>query len=131
MGRLRREPAAEIVELVEIPEGDANLAALPGMSDGDLRAQRQRKLLLKRARVGVDKGCALSRSRRLAGTLAQAFDVSDGEALGDDAVGERVRVSNGEQRARVPGGNLAAREQASRVLGQIGQAKRVGDVAPA
>ncbi len=35
-------------------------------------------------------------------------------------------------RARAwPGGNLAAREQAARVFGQVGQAKRVGDMAPA
>jgi hypothetical protein len=121
MRRRLTESAAEVVELVEIPEGDADLAALPGMPNGDLRAQRQRKLLLERARVGIDRGSALSRSRRLAGILAQALDVPDRQALGDDSVGERVRIGNCEQGARVPGGNLSAREQAPRVLGQIGQ----------
>ena len=76
-------------------------------------------------------GGALARTGRLAGILAQALDVPDRQALGDDAVGERVRVGDGEQRARVSGRDLAAREQAARVLGQIGQAKRVGDMAPA
>ena len=130
---LRRltEPAAEVVELVEIPEGDADLAALPAVPNGHLRAERQRKLLLERARVGVDRGSALPRTGRLAGILAQAFDVPDRQAFGDDPVGERVRVGDGEQGARVSGGNLSAREQAARVLGQIGQAKRVCDVAPA
>src|ERR1700722_19405052 len=117
------KPAAEVVELVEIPEGDADFAALPAVPDCHLRAQRQRKLLLERARVGVDRRCALPRTGRLAGILAQAFDIPDRQAFGDDAVGERVRVDDGEQGARVSGGNLSAREQAARVLGQIGQAK--------
>ena len=82
--------------------------------------------------VSASTGAAPFRGRaRLAGILAQAFDVPDRQALGDDAVGERVRLGDGEQGARVPGGNLSAREQAARVLGQVGQAKRVRDMAPA
>ena len=89
------------------------------------------ELFLKRARVGVDRRGPLSRPRRLAGILAEALDVSDRQAFGDDAVGERVRIGDGEQGARVAGRDLSAREQAARMFGQIGQAKRVGDMAPA
>ena len=91
----------------------------------------RRELFLKRRRVGVDRRGPFSRPRGLAGILAEALDVSDRQAFGDDAVGERVRIGDGEQSARVPGRDLSAREQAARVLGQVGQAKRVGDVAPA
>ena len=105
---LRRlaKSTAEVVELVEIPEGEADFAALPGMANGDLCTKRKRKLLLERARVGVDRGRAVPRASGLAGILAQPFDVPDRQAFGDDAVGDRVRVGDGEQGARVSGGNL-------------------------
>ena len=123
--------AAEVVELVEIAKGDANLAALAAVADRHFGAERQPKLVLKRARVGIHGFSSLSRPCCLARILAEALDVADGQALGDDAVGERVRVGDGEQRARVPGRNLSAREQAAGVFGQIRQAQGVGDVAPA
>ena len=76
-------------------------------------------------------GGAPFRGRGLAGIFAEALDVPDRQALGHDAVGERVRIGNGEQGARVPGRDPPARQKAARVFGQVGQAKRVGDVAPA
>ena len=85
------------------------------------------------ARVSASTGLAALRGRAVgeAGAFAQALDVAHGEALGDDAVGERVGVGDGEQRARMAGGDRARGEQGAAVLGQLGQAQRVGDVAAA
>ena len=92
----------------------------------------RRELVLKRRRVGVDGRGPSSRARRLAGILAEALDVPDRQALGDDAVGERVRIGDGEQRAGVAGRNLPAREQSARVCsGRLVSRNGVGDVAPA
>ena len=41
-----RKPPAEVVELVEIAEGDANLAGLAAMTDRHLGAQREAELFL-------------------------------------------------------------------------------------
>ena len=107
------KPAAEVIQLVEAPESDADLAALAAMPDRHFRAKLEGELILERLRVGVDGRVPLARPRALAGILAQALDVPDRQPLGDDAVGERVRVGNREQRAGVAGRNLAAREQSS------------------
>jgi len=59
--------AAEIVELVEILEGDANVAALAaGMANRDFSPERQGEFVLKRKRVGVDGRDRPSRPRRFA-----------------------------------------------------------------
>src|SRR5277367_556907 len=131
MPRRLAKPAAEIVELIEIAEGDVNLAALPAMPDLYFRPELKAELVLKGSRVGVDRRGTSPRPRRLAGILTEALDVPDRQTLGNDAVGERIRVGHGEQRPRVPGRNLPARQQAARVFGQMGQAKGVCDVAPA
>ena len=106
--------------------------AVAGMADRHLVAQRETELFFERARVGVDGfgdfgGAAL----RLPGALAQALDVAHRQAFGDDAVGDRVRVGDGEQRARVAGGNRPGRKKRATVFGQIGQAHRIGDMAAA
>ena len=94
--------AAEIVQLVEIAEGDANDAALTaGMANRNFSPEREGELVLKRTRVGVDGGP--SQACGLAGILAQALDVSHGHAFGDDTVGKRVRLGDGEERAGVTG----------------------------
>ena len=96
--------AAEIVELVEIPEGDADVAALAaGMANRDFCPERESEFVLKRKRIGVDGRGRPSRPCRLAGIFAQALDVSHGHAFGDDAVGNRVRLGDREERAGVPG----------------------------
>src|SRR5580658_899204 len=73
--------AAEIVELVEIAEGDMNLAALPAMPYLHFRPELKAELVLKGSRVGVDGRGPSPRPRRLAGILTEAFDVSDRQAL--------------------------------------------------
>ena len=101
------------------------------MPDRHFRAKLESELILERLRVGVDRPSRLARPRALAGILAEALDVPDREPLGDDAVGERVRIGNRQQGARVPGRDLSAREQSAGVFGQMGQAYRVGDMAAA
>ncbi len=95
--------AAEIVELVEILESDANVAALAaGMANRDFGPEREGEFVLKRKRVGVD-GCGrLSRPGRFARIFAETLDVSHGHALGDDAVGKRVRLGDREEGTRMP-----------------------------
>ena len=93
--------AAEFVELVEISEGDANVAALATtMPNRDFSPERQGEFVLKGKRVGVDG--RLSRSWRFARIFAETLNVSHGHAFGDDAVGKRVRLGDGEERARMP-----------------------------
>src|SRR6185312_8945779 len=130
---LRRleEAPAEGVELVEVLEGYADLAGFAAVADGHLGPERKPELVLKRARVGVDGLARPPRARRFAGILAEALDVPDRQALGYDAVGERVGIGNGEQGACVPGRNLSAGEQAAGVFGQAREPKRVGDMAAA
>src|SRR5271165_2334290 len=95
--------AAEVVELVEISEGDANVAALAaGMANRDFSSERQGEFVLKRKRVGVDGRGRLSRSARFAGIFAETLDVSHSHAFGDDAVGKRVRLGDREEGARMP-----------------------------
>src|SRR5580704_15512233 len=106
MRRRLTKAAAEVVELVEIPEGDVNLAALPAMPDLHFRPELKAELALKGSRVGVDRRGASPRPRRLAGILTEAFDVSDRQALRHDTVGDRIRVGHSEQRSGVPGRNL-------------------------
>ena len=122
MRRRLTKAAAEVVELVEIPEGDANLAVLAAVANRHFRPEFEAELFLKRARVGVDRRGPFSRPRGLAGILAKALDVSDRQAFGDDPVGERVRIGDGEQGARVPGRDFSARQQGARMLRQVGQA---------
>ena len=127
------QPPAEIVELVEIAEGDPELARLTGMTDRHLRSERQAELCFERARVGVDRrrGLGAAAARRLAGALGEPLDVAHAQAPRDNAVGDRVGIGEGEQRARVAGRNLARREQRAAVLGQAEQPQRVGDMAAA
>src|SRR5208337_2349346 len=95
--------AAEFVELVEISEGDANVAALAtAMPNRDFSPERQGEFVLKCKRVGVDGRGRLSRSWRFARIFAETLNVSHGHAFGDDAVGKRVRLGDGEERARMP-----------------------------
>ncbi len=57
--------AAEIVELFEIAEGDANVAALAaGMTNCDFCPERESEFVLKRKRAGVDGRGRPSRGRR-------------------------------------------------------------------
>src|SRR6202034_615403 len=91
-----RRLAKAAAEMVEIAEGDINLAALPAMPYLHFRPEFKAELVLKGSRVGVD-GRGPSRPRRLAGILTEAFDVSDRQALRHDAVGDRIRVGHSEQ----------------------------------
>jgi hypothetical protein len=102
--RRAAKAAAETVELAEIPEGDANVAALAaGMTNRDSCSERESKLVLKRTRIGVDGRGRPSLSCRLAGIFAQALDVSHGHAIRDDTVGDGVRLGDREERAGVTG----------------------------
>ena len=125
------EPSAEVVELVEIAEGDAEFAAVAVMPDRHFCPEGEADFVLKRACVGVDGRGGFARPAGLAGILAEALDVPDRHALGDNTVGEGVRVGDGEQGAGVAGRDLPARQQGAGVFGQIGQACGVGDVAAA
>ncbi len=125
------EPPAEVVELVEIAEGDANLAVLAGVPNRHFGSEREAELVLKGSRVGVDRRGGLARPACLAGILTEALDVPDRQPLGDDAVGERVGVGDSEQGAGVSGRDLPSREQGARMFGQIGQPRGVGDVTAA
>jgi hypothetical protein len=59
--------AAEVVELVEISEGDANVAApAAGIANRDFGPEREREFVLKRKRVGGDGRGRPSRPRRFA-----------------------------------------------------------------
>src|SRR5271154_3019312 len=95
--RLAESPA-EVVELVEIAEGDADFAAFAGVPNRHFRPERKAELVLEGSRVGVDGRGGPARPAGLARILAEALDVPDRQPLGDDAVGERIWVGDGEQR---------------------------------
>ncbi len=122
---LRRlaEAPAEIVELVEVAEGDADLAALAGVPDGDLGAEREAELVLKGERVGVDGRRLLFRARRSCRRSRRAARCRARSGRRHDPVGGRVRMRHGQQRAAVPRGDLSVGEQRRGVIGQIGQAQ--------
>ena len=108
LSRRLAETAAEVVELLEIAEGDPNVPVLAGMTDRDLRPEREAELLLERERIRIDGARRLrSRARHGAGVLSQPLDVANREALGDDAVRDRIGLSDREQGARVAGRDLA------------------------
>src|SRR5579871_2171929 len=71
------EPAAEVVELVEIAEGDADVAAFAVVTDRHFGSEREAELVLKSGRVGVDRGGGLPRAAGLALIFAEALDVPD------------------------------------------------------
>lgn len=76
MHRRLTKPPAEVVELVEISEGDADFAGLAAVADRHFRAQFEAELFLKRRRVGVDGRRPSPRAARLAGIFPEALDVS-------------------------------------------------------
>ena len=75
---------------------------------------------------------ALVRARvARASVLAEPLDVANGEALGDDAVGDRVGSATASRARACPAEIWPGGQEPLRVLRQIGQAQRVGDVAAA
>jgi hypothetical protein len=101
MASVRRvaKAAAEVVGLVEISEGDANVAALAAsMANRDFSPQGE--FVLKRERVAAS---FCQNFRASARCLARAF--------GDDAVGKRVRLRDG--------ASVALREQLSGSLSSL------------
>jgi hypothetical protein len=129
-GRLA-EAAAEIVELIKIAERDADFAAFAGMSNRHLRAERKTKLLLKGERVRGGLARRPPRTRRSCGILPHPLNVPNSQPLRENAVRNRVGLSDREQGAGVPGRDPATRKQYPRMLRQLGQPQRVGDVTAA
>ena len=84
--RRLQKSTAEVVELVEIAEGEANLAAFAAVPDRHLCPELKTKFVLKRNRVSVD-GRARSPRACLAGIFPETFNVSNRQAFGDDTVG--------------------------------------------
>ena len=100
-GRLAK-PSADLIQLLEVAKCNPDIATLACMADCNSSAQDKAELALQCQRVSVVAGRLRSCAGGFSRVFSQPLNVSDGQVLRDDAIGDLVWMRDREQGSGVP-----------------------------